>query len=164
MANGPWYPSCLLNSSEEDYSDIPNKPGVYIISNRKIIGRVGGDDRKGIVYIGKSKNLRQRVKSFWNGNHTAGGYLHEHPVIAGKIMKMKIISGNDVDKGIGKLKIRYATITNLEELELAERAVMFPYIRRFGEPPPLNLNMPRRWDRMPSLRHLRWAEKGIFGV
>jgi len=164
MATRLWYRSYLLNFCKEDYTDIPNKPGVYIISNRNIIGRVGGDDRKGIVYIGKSINLRQRVKSFWNGNHTAGGYLYEHPVIARKIMKMRIINEKDVDKGIGKLKIRYATVTNLEELELAERALMFAYIRRFGEAPPLNLNVPKRWDRLPSSQDLKWAEKGISGV
>jgi len=157
-----WYPSYLLNS--KDYSDIPNKPGIYIISNRKIIGRVGGDDRKGIVYIGKSTNLRRRVKNFWDGYHSAGGYLYEHPIIAEKIMKMKIINEKDVDKGIGKLKIRYATITDSEKLEMAERAVMFAYIRRFGEAPPLNLNMPKRWDKMPSLTHLKWAEVGILGI
>jgi hypothetical protein len=162
MRTGLWYPSYLLNS--KDYSDIPNKPGIYTISNRKIIGRVGGDDKKGIVYIGKSKNLRRRVKNFWDGYHSAGGYLYEHPIIAGKIMKMKIINEKDVDKGIGKLKIRYATVTNLEELELAERALMFAYIRRFGEAPPLNLNVPKRWDRLPSSQDLKWAEKGISGV
>jgi hypothetical protein len=79
-------------------------------------------------------------------------------------MKMKIINEKDVDKGIGKLKIRYATVTNLEELELAERSLMFAYIRRFGEAPPLNLNVPKRWDRLPSSQDLKWAKKGISGV
>jgi len=41
---------------------------------------------------------------------------------------------------------------------------MFAYIRRFGEAPPLNLNVPKRWDRLPSSQDLKWAEKGISGV
>jgi len=159
-----WYRPYLLKFCKDDYSDIPNKPGVYIISNRKIIGRVGGNDRKGVVYIGKSTNLRQRVRDFWNGNHTAGGYLYEHPPIAGKIMKMRVNNEKDVDRCIGKLKIRYATVTNLEELELAERALMFAYIRGFGEAPPLNLNVPKRWDRLPSSKDLKWAGRGVSGV
>ena len=39
--------------------DIPVKPGVYFFKNR----------HKKIIYIGKAKNLKNRVKSYFNKNN-----------------------------------------------------------------------------------------------
>ena len=62
MRTGLWYPSYLLNS--KDYSDIPNKPGIYTISNRKIVDFfISTDDPSGVTkdttHLLKLGNLKQ---------------------------------------------------------------------------------------------------------
>ena len=47
---------------KEKIKDIPNKPGVYLFKNAK--GRV--------IYVGKAKSLRQRVRSYFHDEVTGG--------------------------------------------------------------------------------------------
>lgn len=49
---------------------VPEKPGIYVIrwlKNGKpaIINRFKGKDKRGILYIGSSTNLKTRIKTFW---------------------------------------------------------------------------------------------------
>ena len=47
------------------------------------------------------------------------------------------------------------------DLDVAERAVLYAYTLRFGEPPPLNAALPGRWMTAPTAEKLRWAEQGL---
>jgi hypothetical protein len=58
------------------------KPGIYIVPNLKRIRRIGGFDPKGILYVGKSDNLQERLRRFWSAYHPASGLLWDHPQIA----------------------------------------------------------------------------------
>ena len=51
---------------EEKIKTIPEKPGVYQMKDR------GGK----IIYVGKSKNLRSRVKSYFYGDHNQQKIKH----------------------------------------------------------------------------------------
>lgn len=53
-----------LNLFKEKIKDLPNKPGVYLFKNAK--GRV--------IYVGKAKSLRQRVRSYFH-DEVSGGPL-----------------------------------------------------------------------------------------
>ena len=46
-------------------------------------------------------------------------------------------------------------------LDLAERAVLYTYANRFGELPPLNSALPRKWGNAPGAEFIKWAKKGI---
>jgi excinuclease UvrABC nuclease subunit len=56
---------------DDELADIPSKSGVYqfrcVNKNGKplLIQRLRKKDPEGIVYIGQSKNLHNRIKGFW---------------------------------------------------------------------------------------------------
>jgi hypothetical protein len=49
-----------------------------------------------------------------------------------------------------------------KELNKAERALLFAYMYKFGEPPPLNFNLPGHWKEKPDKMELLWAKKAIM--
>lgn len=55
----PWNPPSTL-----DFTSVPTGPGAYVISASKPIPRSIGVDELGILDIGESKGLRQRLKDF----------------------------------------------------------------------------------------------------
>ena len=162
----PWLKPFKIETLEEDWDKIPNSPGVYIIFSKTPLQRVGGMDRKGILYVGKSGILRKRLCQFWDAWHPASGLLWDHPKIAGKILGKKITKKRDVGLLLGKLIAKVATpIKGKKNLELTEKAfaLLFAYMNRLGELPPLNFSLPGHWDGGPGRRELRWAEAGLFG-
>lgn len=143
---------------------MPSSAGVYIIRASRLIEprRIGGEDAMGILYVGRATRLRSRIWRFLDAQHTASGFLWENPHIARLVIGSHIRSVRDVESQLGKLKVRYATPIRGNSLALAERALLFAYIATFGEAPPLNLSLVKRWDSMPKLADLRWAEEGIL--
>jgi len=133
-----------------------------MILGKPPIHRVRGKDLAGILYIGKAKNLQRRLYQFWNGYHSASGFLYQHPSIASKLFKKKIGSEDDIYKSLGKLSFRASYPINKRSLGRAERAALFAYVKRYGEPPPLNLNLAKRWKDPPPANDIRWAERGIL--
>ena len=113
-------------------------------------------------YFFFSGNLRNRIWQFWDANHTASGFLWTHPSIARLVLGQPIRTVSDVEKHVGKLRVRYATPVRGQQLLRAERAILFAYVNAFGEAPPLNLSLARRWEATPTSQDLRWAEKGIL--
>jgi hypothetical protein len=141
---------------------MPSSAGVYVIRTSRSIRRIGGIDATGILYVGRATRLRSRIWAFWKANHTASGFLWTHPSIARLIIGSHVRSVADVERQLGRLTVRYATPIRGSTLAVAERALLFSYINAFGEAPPLNLSLAKRWDSMPSSLHLRWAEYGIL--
>jgi len=141
---------------------MPSSAGVYIIRASRPIRRIGGEDATGILYVGRATRLRFRIWRFLNSQHTASGFLWENPHIARLVIGSHIRSVRDVERQLRKLTVRYATPMRGSTLALAERALLFAYITTFGEAPPLNLSLVKRWDSMPKSSDLRWAEYGIL--
>ncbi|MEM0348639.1 MAG: hypothetical protein QW318_06985 [Candidatus Caldarchaeum sp.] len=49
---------------------VPEKPGVYVVrwvenGKPRETPRFNGIDKNGIIYIGRSKNLKSRIRQFW---------------------------------------------------------------------------------------------------
>lgn len=156
-----WSDSVKVCSVNEEWDSWPATPGVYIIRVPRPIPRIGGTDKTGILYFGKANKVRTRIWNFWKANHTASGFLWTHPSIARLVLDSRIRSVKDVEKYLGRLSVRYATPLYSQELARAERALLFSYINLFGEAPPLNLSLARRWVSAPPSQDLRWAEVGI---
>jgi len=75
-----------------------------------------------------------------------------------------ICTPDDVENSLGKLTVTYSTPIKKEQLDDAERALLFTYTNRFGEAPPLNLSLPQRWEDSPTDREItNWAERGVLG-
>ena len=52
----------VIENIKKSLQDFPTSPGVYLMKN----------DREKIIYIGKAKNLRNRVRSYFNkADHSA---------------------------------------------------------------------------------------------
>lgn len=156
-----WSDPVQVRAFYDNWEVMPSTPGVYIIRRDRPLQRVGGTDPSGILYVGRASSIRNRIWSFWDANHTASGFLWTHPSIARLVLNGRIRSVGDVERELGKLTVRYATPVHGHQLGRAERALLFAYFTRFGEAPPLNLNLTSRWAAMPSAPDLRWAEKGL---
>src|SRR5271169_3872450 len=61
-------------------------PGVYVISTGSKINRILGTDPAGVLYIGKSQNIQDRVWAFVYGNHVASAFLWEFRSIRERIL------------------------------------------------------------------------------
>jgi hypothetical protein len=128
----------------------------------RAIQRIGRIDNAGILYIGKAKSLRNRLWQFWKQNHDASGFLWAHYRVAEIILDKPIHTGSDVTEYLGKLNVRYSTPIREDQLYTAERALLFTYIQYFGEAPPLNGSVLKRWEQPPPSEDRAWAERGLF--
>ena len=157
-----WFPVCTIESLEDGTEIVPTSSGIYMILGSSPIHRVRGKDFAGILYIGKAINLQRRIYQFWDGYHSASGFLYQHPAIANKLFEKKIRLEDDIYKNLGKLRFRTSYPIHKRSLGRAERAALFAYVKRYGEAPPLNLNLAERWKDPPPVNDIRWAEKGIL--
>ena len=159
----PWCKPIMLETLDGDWVSSPDTPGVYIVVSDRPIQRIGGVDDVGILYIGKAKNLRDRLWDFWKQNHTASGFLWKDLKVAEIILKKPTHISDDVTEHLGKLNARYSTPIDEDQLDMAERALLYTYIQCFGEAPPLNQSLFKRWEHPPPPEDRAWAEKGLFG-
>jgi hypothetical protein len=113
--------------------DLLNKKGLYQIrmvdaDNKPLpIPRIGGTDLKGIIYIGKSIQLRKRIEAFLRGQHSGGGLywlayrrLKTREPYRGHFLQFRVMASTS--KNIAT-----------KETEMLRR-----YFRRFCELPPFN--------------------------
>jgi hypothetical protein len=115
----------------------------------------------GILYVGKSVKRGNRLLQFWDGEHPASGFLYADLKVATVILATPCQDEQDVADCLSKLSVKVVTPVPAAELEAAERAVLYAYLYRFGEPPPLNCNLPQRWGTAPKAEELRWATGGL---
>lgn len=158
----PWHQPIALETLEDDWDSSPATAGVYIVMSDRPIRRIGRVDNASILYIGKAKNLRDRLWDFWKERHTASGFLWTHIEVARIILNKPIPTVSDLGKCLGKLNVRYSTPIIEDQLDMAERALLFAYIKYFGEAPPLNMSLPKRWEHPPPTEDIAWAENGLF--
>ena len=156
-----WSDPIVVRAFDDQWDSLPHTPGVYVVRTGRPIPRIGGIDRAGILYVGRASNVRSRLWNFWSANHTASGFLWTHPGMARLVLGGRVRTVADVETQLGRLTARYATPVHGRQLGRAERALLFAYISSFGEAPPLNLSLPKRWDGSPVASDLRWAERGL---
>ena len=157
-----WSEPRVLETLYSNWESYPASAGVYLISRDRPIQRIGRVDKMSIIYIGKTKNIRERLWAFWKGDHSASGLLWTHISMAQIVLDESIRSVSDVEKYLGTLTAMYSAPIDKLMLDDAERTLLFAYIQCYGEAPPLNSSLPRRWEKYPSSYELRWAENGIL--
>ena len=117
------------------WKEIPILPGVYFIyslNEKKAIKtrRVLGVDKEGVLYIGKSENLRDRLRMLWrvlNTNYKANAHTFGE-----KYNTYKILKDNFPKK---TLAIKFVISKNPKVLE---SKMLNEYIKKYGEVPPFN--------------------------
>lgn len=77
-----------------------------MILTRKPIRRVGGFDRRGILYVGKAIVLRERLDKFWNADHIASDFLSMNLSVAEIILRKKMTKEDDLYPLLAKLYAR----------------------------------------------------------
>jgi hypothetical protein len=160
--NVKWFPVKAIKAIDRDVEIVPSSPGIYVIFGNPPIYRIRGKDKAGILYIGKARNLQRRLYQFWDGYHTASGFLYQHWTLAEKLLNRVIKNNEDIYDCLAKLKFRVACPISKSKIEKAERAALFAYIKHYGEAPPLNLSLPKRWKTAPPWHEVRWGERGIL--
>jgi hypothetical protein len=146
----------------DKWESFPRTPGVYVVYSGRPIHRLRGVDSRGILYIGKSTGVRDRLWEFYYIHHPASAFLWVHLPVARIVLGSKMTSKKAVEVALGKLAVRVATPLARIEVDRAERSLLFAYMYEYGESPPLNLTLPGRWKKRPSGRGLQWARSGIF--
>lgn len=133
--------------SEDNLKNNPDLSGIYKIRiKNNPIDRLLGQDKQGILAIGKSNDLKKRLKQFYKGftegkSHSEGKTLH-------LIMKNNPKWGEEI---IDKLEFTY-TVTKTEEeaIKLEEKEIK-TYFKKFGEVPPLNSAIPGKYQSSISI-------------
>jgi hypothetical protein len=151
----------FIESLDKGWEQAPSTAGIYVIGCGRPLSRVGSRDPAGIIYVGKSRCLRDRLWTYWEAQHEASGILWDIPQMAGALFGTHDRAVTDVDALIGRSIARVSTPIPSQDLDAAEHAVLYAYTLRFGEPPPLNATLPGRWRRAPTTAELRWAEQGL---
>lgn len=145
----------------ETWDGIPAKPGIYVVISGRRIPRFAGNDRNGILYVGKSLVVKNRVWAFGKIRHPASGLFWQFPKLAATVFGRSGRTRRTAEYLVGDLHVRIATPIPRGRLDEAERAVLFAYFKRYQELPPLNSSFPERWSKPPKAGLRRWAERGI---
>lgn len=129
-----------LSQGVRDVSALGNEPGTYCIisvnksGKPKRVHRAGGIDTHGIVYFGRSGNLRSRLRTLYNMLYkgAASGHVAGKHYRASKVLKSVFPRGT--------LYFRFKHCSSKEGATKAEMKLLGQYCNRFGEVPPLNTN------------------------
>jgi len=129
-------------SIERACDRLPCKAGVYIIrwckNGRPVkIGRLKGEDDKGILYIGSTNNLKERDKALLKSLKNECK-RKKHTMAKSYIF----FSLKEVIK-IDEMEITWIELDNRNEAEMQEWLALNHYGKKFGELPPLNLQALR---------------------
>jgi len=124
-----------------EVSKIEDESGVYIVrwavnGEPQKIGRFGGIDSKGILYIGSAKNLKKRIKRLWSG------IKEQKPIHTAA--RSFIFSNNYSIIDPKDIEITTVVFDKLNEARTQEWNALKYYGNRFKELPPLNLIVGRK--------------------
>ena len=130
----------LEDLARRGFVDVPKSPGVYFVRCSRggkpvAIYRLGGRDEGGILYIGMSKDLRERIRQFWGA---ITGETRQHTVFS----TLTFCGLSDLVKS-SEMEVSWKALRNPEDAERQEWAAMYLYCRKYKEPPPLNLIVGR---------------------
>jgi hypothetical protein len=156
-----WRQSFQLKTIDPDLDKLLSGSGIYVVRRSDPVPRVAAEDPNGILYVGNSSTLRTRLTEFYRAKHSASWFLWIYPDVAGAILARSCQNQSDVLDHLGDLSVKVATPVDPSDLKDAERAVLFAYLLRFGEPPPLNSSLPERWEDHPSDEWVQWGNEGL---
>jgi len=145
----------LIELSRNRFSDVSETPGVYVVfwfrDGKPVpIHRILGVDERGVVYIGSTKkSLKNRLRRLWISAEMAYGrrVRKKYPHTFGVSL---LYTGLHTVIGDDELTIFYKSF-NPDEADYQEKLAILEYTRRYGEPPPLNLKIGRRYFAIAGL-------------
>lgn len=122
-------------AEEQFWKNIPKDGGIYkilCIQNKKPIkiNRVLGIDNQGILYIGKSDNLKERLRMIWrvlNPNLKANAHTFGTKY-----------NGNYKLRKVFPLKTLFVSYKTTTAPKTLETKLINQYFAKFGEVPPFN--------------------------
>ena len=98
------------------------------------IHRADGVDERGLLYIGRSKDLKSRIWSFWRNIKTDVG-LHTSAITFRDYNYGRRFEEN-------QLEVRWVTLPN-DQANSVEREKLRDYIEKYLDAPPLNISKRR---------------------
>lgn len=125
---------------DDEIKHIPESPGIYFVrwareSQPVQIPRMTGIDSKGILYVGKSKNIRGRIRRLFNA------IVKNKPLHT--FYKTKIFCKISQLINLEEYEITWENLETEEEATGQEWAAIKIYCDKYHEPPPLNLSLSR---------------------
>jgi hypothetical protein len=114
--------------------DVLHRQGLYQIrmvnpSNKPLpIPRLAGVDESGIIYIGKSVELRTRIENFYCGRHSGGGMYN--------LVRLRLRRHKPYNNYL--LQYRYMKSNDENAMEKTETNLLRRYFRQYCELPPFN--------------------------
>jgi hypothetical protein len=157
----PWLPAFRIEDLDDRWATAPSTAGIYVISCGKPVRRAARNDPAGIIYVGQSSCIRERLWTYWYAQHEASGVLWDLPEVARALFGNHIRTTKEVDIVLGKSIVWVSTPIPQTRLDAAERAVLFSYTLLYGELPPLNSTLPGRWNTRPTASSLRWGKQAL---
>lgn len=136
---------------ELDLKSISESPGIYMVywvrnGESVEINRILDVDRKGILYIGatRRRGLRSRLRDLRISIEMAKG-IRKRKKFPHTFGSSLVYTGlvNRIEKE--ELYVYFKTYNKPEEAEDQEKLALLYYTRRYGEPPPLNLQVSRKY-------------------
>lgn len=130
----------IKDLTDKEISKIPKSPGIYFVRWSKNgcpvpISRLTGIDRKGIIYIGRSKNIRRRIKKLYDAliNNKRTHTIFKTIVFCGisRVIKLE------------EYEITWEELKTDKDAIGQEWAAIKTYCDNYHEPPPLNLTISR---------------------
>ena len=98
------------------------------------------NDQTGIILIGNSNNMERRRRQFCTGLSRGEGHSEANLLfILKKYTKVKSI----LDRY--KIEYRFMQLSTKNEATQCEEILIKRYVKRFGEVPPLNSTIPKRY-------------------
>ena len=126
----------LTELARNNFKGVPKRPGVYFIRVPRPIGRLGSQDRCGILYIGEAASLRARIKAFWDSITLKSKIRH---TAAKTYMICRVYEVAKPEE----LEVEWVELESKEKANTQEWAAFNFYAKKFKEPPPLNLELRR---------------------
>jgi len=137
----------LVEFARSDFKSVPKGPGVYVVfwmrDGKPIpISRILGTDERGILYIGATRGLKRRLKKLWNSIDAIRGKRKRkkfHTFVRSLVYTglLNIIKDDE-------LRVYFKEFSK-EDAEYQEKLALLEYTRKYGEPPPLNLQVGRQY-------------------
>lgn len=153
-----WSETKTLNERIDDSYDYES-PGIYLLSTSKLIPRAMNVDKSGILYIGKSSNLKSRISGLRTSNHNATWFLFNNRNLARFYINQDIPDDGPLKNYVGKLNVTLAKANSSYPDHELEAIALFSYLSAFGEMPPLNNALPKRWEHEPVTDEIEWFSK-----
>ena len=119
------------NLSSLDMKTVPAGPGAYILATDRPINRAVETDPLGILDIGESKGLRQRLNNF---KRCATKRHAENHMAGWRYQFFHFYKHYPFDT----LRIRWASAESKDAAYRLEGQIMLAYLQRHSELPPLN--------------------------